>query len=164
MEKFQEDRQQARKYVKAADHMLTQTYLLLKDPKLFVAVIDDLSVACECSMSAVLHYDRVFKKIPPFHDNFESKFNMFKMKSAPMNSLNEYVLLINELKSMSDKHKESAVEFPRKDSFIIAEDNFKLQTITKESAKSLVDRTKKFIAAMEQITAKDEDIFEKNIQ
>ncbi len=159
MEKFQEDRLQARKYVKAADHMLTQTYLLVKDPKLLVAVTDNLLLACESAMSSVLHYDRIFKKIPPFHDNFESKFNMFKMKTAPMNKLNEYILLINELKTLQEKHKQSAVEFSRKDNFVMADDNYNLQLITKEKIQDIMSKVKNFLTEVEKLTSKDEGIF-----
>src|SRR3989338_261446 len=82
MEKFQESRERARRNIQLADHMLTQTYPLVKDPKLLLAVIENIFLALTNAMASVLYYERLFKRIPPFHDNFESKFYLFKMKTA----------------------------------------------------------------------------------
>ena len=62
MESFHEYRDQAVKHIKTADHMVSVTYPLVKDPKLLVAVIDNIFLALTNSMTAILHFDRTFNK------------------------------------------------------------------------------------------------------
>ena len=78
MEKFQELREISQKKILLADHILTQTYPLLKDPKLLIAAVDNIFLAYSNSMGALLHYERLFKRVPSFTDNFESKMRVLK--------------------------------------------------------------------------------------
>lgn len=151
MEKFQKSKEDALKFIKSADHMLTQTYPLVKDPKLLLAVLNNIYIALEHTMSAVLYYDRVYKRIPPFYDNFESKFNIFKIKSAPLNKLTLQVQFIQEIRELVKKHKQSPVEFSRRDAFVICDSDYKMRTITIPTLKDYVERTKDFYAQMEGI-------------
>ena len=42
MESYEIARDKAKRHVKIADHMLTQTYPLIQDPKLLIAVMDNI--------------------------------------------------------------------------------------------------------------------------
>lgn len=159
MERFQIARELALKYLKAADHMLTQTYPLVKDPKLLIAVLSNIFASAENIMDTLLYHDRLFKKIPPFHENFESKFYIFKMKCAPQNKLNEYVMLIQETKELIERHKESNVEFSRKDAFIICDDNYRVKAITASDLRSYISKAKRFFSDVDKIVKKHERIF-----
>jgi len=159
MEKFQLSREVALKYLKAADHMLTQTYPLVKDPKLLIAVLDNIFIAVENTMSTLLYHDRLFKKIPPFHDSFDSKFYLFKMKCAPQNKLSEYVKLVQDLKELTDKHKESCVEFSKKDSFVMLDDDYRIKTITSNELFDYLKKAKRFFSEVNEIVKQHERIF-----
>lgn len=131
MEKFFEARHNAKKYIRTADHILTMTYPLVNDPKLLLAVIDDIFLSLTNAMSILLYLERYQKLIPPFHDNFESKFNMFKMNIIDKYKLDRsYLMLIQEIKEILNSHKKSPVEFSRKDAFIICSNNYQMQTIS----------------------------------
>ena len=80
MEKFQELRDAANKKLQLADHILTMTYPIVKDPKLLLSVVENLFLAFSYGIGSVLHYERLFKRIPPFPDNFASKFELFRDK------------------------------------------------------------------------------------
>lgn len=160
MEKFQEARHKARKRLKIADHMITMTYPLVKDSKLLLAVLENLFLALANSMASVLYYERLFKRIPPFHDTFESKFNMFRAKVVPRYKIDtKYVSMINEIKDIIVLHKKSPVEFTRKDKFVIASEGYKLKTISVSQIRQFIENSKKFINEMEVIVSKDERIF-----
>ena len=88
MEQFQTAREEAIKKLKIADHMLTITYQLVQDPKLLLAVLDNIYTAMEKAMSSVLYYERLFKRIPPFPENFEAKLIMFKTRVQPKYKIN----------------------------------------------------------------------------
>lgn len=143
---------QAKKYIKLADHMLTQTYPLIKDPKLLLAVLDDVFLAFEHSMNSVLYCERYYKKIPPFHTHFESKFNVFKKEVVPRNqSLKIFVPIISDLQSLIIAHKRSPVEFVRKDKFVISTDDYKLKTISKEEMERKIKESKLFLIEVKKV-------------
>ena len=160
MEEFQVQRDKALQKIKIADHMLTQTYPLVKDPKLLLAVLDNIFLALSHGMSALLHHERLFKRIPAFVDNFENKFDIYRRKAAPMYSLNRaYVLLIGDVKEIIAAHKKSPVEFARKDSFVICSDSYKMKTISLDKIKDHIALTKKFLRDIAFIVNRNERIF-----
>ncbi|MBS1267051.1 MAG: hypothetical protein MAG795_01022 [Candidatus Woesearchaeota archaeon] len=160
MEKFQAARNKASKRLKIADHMMVMTYPLVKDSKLLLAVLENLFLALTNSVASVLYYERLFKRIPPFHDTFESKFNRFRSKIVPKYNIDmKYVKMIKEIKDIIVMHKKSPVEFTRKDKFVIASKNYKIKTISVEQIKEYIKDTKSFVAQMEEIVSKNEQIF-----
>lgn len=160
MEEFQLARQKAQAKFKIADHILTQTYPLVKDPKLLVAVMENLFLSLTSAMAAVLYYERTFKRIPPFVDNFENKFELFKLKCVPRYRLDKrYINLIADVKEAVLAHRKAPVEFARKENFVICEDNYKLKTISFEKIREYIDLTKTFLKEANAIVSKDEAIF-----
>ncbi len=151
----------AQKHIRVADHLLTQTYPLVKDPKLLIAVLDNILLAAEEGMTVVLYYERKQKKIPPFHNNFESKFDIFQKKVASANHLEEFVQIIYETKTLSDMHKKSAVEFARKDALVMATEDYQLQSISFKRLQEMTDCMKKFIEKIEKITWNVSTVLEK---
>ena len=160
MEEFQIARQRAQDKFKIADHMLTQTYPLVKDPKLLVAVMENLFLALTNTIASILHYERTFKRIPPFVDNFENKFELFKDKCVARHNLDKkYIALITDVKESVIAHRKSPVEFARKENFVICEDNYKLKTISFEQIRGYIDLTQRFLKEANAIVSKDERIF-----
>jgi hypothetical protein len=160
MEKFQEYRELAIKKLKIADHILTVTFPLVKDTRLLLGVIENLFLSLTYSMSSILYYERLFKRIPPFHDNFESKFNMFKERCFKKYNLNpEFISLIKEIKELIILHKKSPVEFTRKDSFVICNGYYRIKTIKIDLIKRYKEKTNLFLEETKKITSKNEDIF-----
>ncbi|MBR9690282.1 hypothetical protein GOV08_01220 [Candidatus Woesearchaeota archaeon] len=160
MEKFQIAREESKKYVKIADHMLTITYPLVNDPKLLLAIMENLFLSMSKAMGALLYYERMFKKIPPFHDTFESKFNLFKHKVARMHNINPVIVnMIEDIKNAIVEHKNSPVEFVRKDVFVICSENYRMRTLTVKEMKDYVSKAKVFIAQISNIVSQNERIF-----
>ena len=160
MEQFQAARDEAIKKLRVADHMLTITYQLVQDPKLLLAVLENIFLAMENAMSSVLYYERLFKRIPPFPENFESKLDMFKTRIQPKYRINDdYIKMIQELREVIVEHKRSPVEFARKDRFVICSDNYKMKTISIPEIKKYVASAKLFIQNTTFIVSKNEGIF-----
>ena len=159
MEKYQAAQASALKNLKVADHILHVTFPLLQDPKLLVGVLHNVFLALTQTMTTVLLYDRYVKLIPPFHDTFESKFNMFRVKSMQEHKIDEkYAKLIQEIKELIVLHRKSTVEFRRKDSFIICQDDFSSISISAAQLKEYVKTTKEFVALMDVLVNKHERI------
>jgi hypothetical protein len=160
MERFQEARAKAEKSLRIADHMLFITYPLVKDNKLLMSILENIYIAFSQSMSSVLYYERTFKRIPPFHDTFESKFNLFKVKLTPKYRIDElYIETIRKVQTLVKNHKNSPVEFIREGKFVICSEDYRMHTITVEELKSYITTAKSFIKQNNRIVEKNEYIF-----
>jgi len=145
MEKHQVAKLRAERHIKIADHMLTQTYPLLKDPKLLLAVMENIFMAMRYSMEALLYYDRFYKRIPQFQENFESKFNMFRARLLQRYSIApEQVTTMQNVRELIMEHKKSPVEFTRGDRFVICTDSFHMKTIDVEQIKRFISTARSF--------------------
>ena len=160
MEKFQELRDLANKKLQLADHILTMTYPMIKDPHLLLSSIENLFLAFSYGIGSVLHYDRVFKRISPFPDDFASKFELFRDKCAKRYNLNnEYTKIIEDLRNILVAHKKSPMEFSRNERFVICNGNYRMRAISLNEVKSYVEKAKLFIKNVSSIVSKDEAIF-----
>ena len=160
MEKFQELREKSKKKILLADHILTQTYPLLKDPKLLLSVVENIFLAYTNSIGSLLHYDRLFKRIPHFQDNFDSKFKMFRERcTEKYNIKQEDINTIKEIKYIIVQHRKSPFEFVREDRLVICSDNYNMKTIKVDELKKMMTNAKEFVDKINNITIKNEEIF-----
>lgn len=149
MDKFLELKEEAIKKLKTADHILTQSYPLAKDTRLLLAVMDNIFLALTNSMSSLLYYERSTKDIPPFRDNFVSKFNIFTGKLVEKHNIKKsYVDLLQKVKDIIVDHRKSPIEFKRKDSFVICSDDYNIKTITVDNITNYLNQAKSFVDLM----------------
>ena len=160
MEKFQEARQRAEHYIKIADHMLYVTYSLVKDDKLLISVLENIFLALANSIASVLYYERLFKRIPAFHDTFESKLDIYKHKISPRYNINKsYIALLNRVYELVSEHKHSSVEFIRKGKFVICSSDYRVKTVELDELKEFVRKAKELIKLNNRMVEKNEYIF-----
>lgn len=160
MEEFQSTLQTAKNKLKVADHMFVMTYPLVKDPKLLLAVVENIFQAFEKGMSSLLYYERLFKRIPLFQETFESKFNMFRDKLVPKFKIDEeHIKVMRNLKEILLEHKKSPIEFSRKDRFVICSENYRMKTISKDDIKKYIFKAKLFVSDIERLVSRDGRIF-----
>jgi len=160
MEKFQELREDAKKKLQLADHILTMTYPIVKDPRLLLSSIESLFLAYSYGMSSVLHYERIFKRIPSFPENFSSKIKVFRDICIKRYDIDlEYLKIIKDLRDILVAHKKSPVEFTRGDSFVICDEDYRTRIISLNEVKKYVEKAKLFINNVYTIVSKDETIF-----
>ena len=163
MEQFQILRDKSMQKIRVADHMLFMTYPLVKDPKLLLSIIENVFASLDYGVSAILHHERLFKKIPPFHDSFPSRFEIFKDKMVPKYELSpKYPKLIKEVQNILSERKRSPVEFARKDKFVICSPSYSLKTIDSNLVKKYIFETKVFVNNVNKIVSKHEGIFKRS--
>ncbi len=160
MEEFQLLREEAVKNYRMADHMLNVTYPLIQDTKLLLGVADNLFTTLLQAVSSILHHERLFKLVPAFNDNFESKFHTLHQKRSRYNIHQDYFNLLLELKEIIHLHKKSPIEFQKKDRFIICTNNYKVKAITANQLKIYSKKTKEFLHIMNKITSRNKQIFQ----
>jgi hypothetical protein len=137
----------SQKRIKTADYMLTMTYETVKEPKLLITILNTVFLATKEAIDASLYYERHFKRIPAFNENnFEVKLDIFKrVLSTKYGIKKEEFKFIDFLRQIKKDHKDSAVEFSRKENFFIFDDNYKGENIDKEVVKNSIINAKLFI-------------------
>ena len=127
-----------------AEHLLEVTYPLVKDPKMLLSVLSNLEQA----------HEEMFKTVLPSNlikadTDFVSKLKSFEdlLHSQQVITSGE-ITTIKTVHDLIDKHKESAVVFSRKDSFVICEDDYNLKKIDPLLVGEQVHNTKKLMKKM----------------
>jgi len=169
---------QAENKLKIADHLLSTTYALVKDPKLLVSVIDALYNAMDMSINAILEFempeiaekqlksqaisghdqkhafDKNFKTIE-YKDN--EKLEFFRRKIVTKYALApEMVDFYAELKSTLETHRKSDVEFTKKEKFVISDKEYNLKTLTYDDVKKKYALAKSYVSQIFKIVEKYE--------
>ncbi len=135
----------ARRNIHIADHILTQTYPLVDEPKILLGVLKYIH-------KANINIIEYLIKNHPHHNTEESKINAFKNHIVTKYHINiQYITLIEDIKSTLEKHKESPVVFSRKDKFVICSETYKLRTISVNEMKKYISIARTFLKEAENI-------------
>jgi hypothetical protein len=156
MEDFKQAIASAKRNFQIADHMLTVTYPLIKDTKLLLAIMENIFLSMTNAMNSVLYFEKLYKTMPAFQESFESRFSAFKQHCVPRHGIDKsYILDIQDIREILIEHKKSAMEFVRRDRFVICAENYKIRTLSIADIKSYLSKAKLFIEEIEHITDKN---------
>jgi len=143
---YQSLRSQADQKIKVADHLLSTTYSIVKEPKLLVSVIENLHYSLDFAMIALLEHEKESGYIGDFGKTFESRLEMFRRKIMPRHELGPEIMdFMIELKNTLDEHKKSSVEFTKKEKLVISDNDYNLRTLTAEDVKKKLALAKKYV-------------------
>ena len=134
---------EAGRRAQVADHMLTMTYPLVKDPKLLIAVLDNVFKSMDASMAGALVRALEQKKIPYVPEEFEGRFRAYKQylsKQTPP----EILRAAHEIKETIQEHATSPVSFRRQEKFVICSEGYKIRTLSEETLKKYIQHAKTF--------------------
>lgn len=160
MERFHKELTEGRRRLKSADHLLSMTYPLVKDNRLLLAAAESIFLAAKQLMASLLHYETTFKRLPAFREDYDSMVYWFRSRCMPSYNLSgDYRSMMEELKSLFDDHKASAVEFSRKDCFVICSDRYRVRKITLADLKSYVGIAKRMLLDVEGVVLRYEGVF-----
>ena len=145
-----------KKHFNTADHLVFVTYPLVKDVKLLLQVVDSLNKSILYLIDAFLIYERMYKRIGPYGDNFEQKIEIFRDYCVPRYGFSkEFLVLFKEINTLVEAHKKSPVEFKKEDKYIICGEDYQMRIITLEQVKGYVLNAKPFILKAGNILGKD---------
>ena len=145
MQRFESLLVDASKKLKIADHMITMSYPLVEDPKILFSASTNIFSSMELAMTALLEVERLFKRIQPYANNFQSKLTVFIKMSDKHGIKKEHLELLKELYEIKEAHKKSPVEFSRKDKFVICSNTYEMKTIELKDLKNMINKAKLFI-------------------
>lgn len=159
MDSFVAAKDAARKKLSVAEHILTQTYPLVKDPKLLIAVLQNVNDAVESGIDAMVAYEHRMKRIPPPGNDFDSRFVSFSRHVVPGYGIPaEFLRFVGELRETMREHRKSPIEFVRKERFVICNESYKVRTLSPDQLKRHVGKAKAFINMVEEKVARNDAI------
>ncbi len=143
---FETLRTQSQEKLKVADHLVGTTYPLVREPKLLVSVIDNIFQALDLAVTALLEYEKYSKVISNYDTKFEEKINLFRRKIVTKYDLPiDIIDFILVIKKTLDEHKQSIVEFRKKDIYVISDNDYNLTTLNIEDVKKNLTKAKYYI-------------------
>ena len=128
-EKFEENLKQAIRSLQIADHMTYVTFPLVKEQRLILKIFDEIYKSIIGCINAILNYEYLYKRISLYRDNNDN-MQTFMNKCAKNYTLNnEQIKKIKEILELNKRHKQSAMEFVKKDKIVILSDSLKTQVL-----------------------------------
>lgn len=162
MEEFQKYRELSLRHLRAADYILNYTYPVVEDPKLLLGVLENILKSLTASVYSIVSYERLFRRLPPYAENFDSQYNLFRIRIMPRYKIDKtHTAFIDKVKEIIKKHKTSPIEFKRKDKFVICSEGWKVETLGIQQLRDFIYKTQAFFDSVSEITSKHKAIFEK---
>jgi len=150
-EKFMEYLSKASQLLHRADHMLYMTYPLVKDKRLLLKIIEYLGESMVSMINSILQYDYLYKRIE-LYKNARENFETFRQSCAPRYGItSEEINKITELLRIMQRHRESQMEFMKKDQLVIMSNNSaRTEVITVEKIKEFLIIAKNVLGKVER--------------
>ncbi len=155
MEVFQKLVLEANRHLRLADHMAYVTYPMLKDAKLLLSILDNIDKSLKRALDAYLYYERLYKRISFFPEDFNTKIDLFQRSAGVRYNLRSYPILIKELHFILKKHKESPVEFVKGEKLIICNGDYRMKVLQITDIKNYLGKAKPFILRLNNILKED---------
>lgn len=161
MERYEECRENALKQMNLADHMFTMTYPLVQDPKLLKVVMKNLYSSMENTLLTLLSYERYYKRVPPFTENYDAMLELCKKVFPKYGISTGYISFLNEVKEAMDVQRASDIEFVRKEKMVFASKDYDLNTLSVKEIKDYIAKAKLFMQETMTLVEKNERITRK---
>jgi len=126
--KVDESFKEAKYKLNSASHLLTITYPLIKDQKMFSRILELLAQALEAGITAALLHAHYAESIPLLK-KFELDYPHFVKKKEEYGLSAEELKRIGEVMFLAKKLKEASMEFPRQESLIILSERLETEQI-----------------------------------
>ncbi|HII71950.1 TPA: hypothetical protein HA265_04310 [Candidatus Woesearchaeota archaeon] len=144
MDSFDGFKAQAIRSLRVADYMLNITYPSVKEPKLLLAIIDDIFVSLTNMINAFMVRDG-----RELDDDFFHLFSDFKSFARDLGFTDDDFDFIFRIHKIIHDHKQASVEFARDGKFVICLDGYNLEPITVEDVKAYIFKAQPLLKRLE---------------
>ena len=130
----------AEKTIRISDHMIYITYPLIRENKLLKSILKQIYGTAEEVIDAVLQHEWTFKRIAQPGRGItlanSQNFELFQKCTARYSITLQETEKLKELLKLMVKHKESSIEFTRKDKLVFMSNNARTESIGLEDLKN----------------------------
>jgi hypothetical protein len=138
MESWQENLKKAKQHFEIADHMAYVSFVILKENRLLVKILNELYVSVTSMIKAMLKYEADKGRIKLYSDSILN-FKTFKEKISDKYLTKEELKNLLMIMQLERQHQDSPMEFVRKNTFVIMIDD-KYETLTIEKVREIVSK------------------------
>lgn len=156
METFKNLVLETNRHYRLADHITNVTYPLLKDSRLLLSMIDNLDKCVKCALDAYIYIEKINNRISVFPTDLPTKLHVFSKTAAIRHNVNGFQILIREIDEITNKHKESPVEFIKDNKLYMYNREYKARTLDIKDIKLYLLKTKPFIVQLNNIYRQNE--------
>jgi hypothetical protein len=136
MEKWPESLKKAKQHFDIADHMAYVSFVILKENRLMIKIINEMYSSVICLIKAMLDYEFENKRIRIYHDS-ALNFKTFRERVGNMYLAKKEMELILIIINLEKQHKQSEMEFVKNEKFVIMNGE-RYETLTIEKIKGLL--------------------------
>jgi hypothetical protein len=147
MEKWTENLAKAKYHFKIAENMTYITFSLLKENRLIIKILNELYESSNYLITSLLQYEYSLKKIKLSKDPLLN-LEIFQTKVAPKYFAQEDSTKLIKIFELNKKHRQSPVEFVRKDKFVMLLGD-RYETLTILEIKEFLSVLKKMLTKIE---------------
>ena len=154
----EEKRINAAKSLSIADQMLMQTFNLIKDPKILIAVLEHVYNSIISEISALINFEKERGNLDNVDESSEGLLYDFKTKLSQKYDLMAFESFIDDIVRFRHGRKEAPTEFSRKTMYVVCSNDYECESISKEMMKEFIKKAKLFIERTDNIIAEHERI------
>jgi hypothetical protein len=144
IEKYLESLELAQKAFQTADHMTYITFPLVKEKRLLLRILSELSLSILNTINSILQYEYYNKRIQIYRDARDN-FQTFREISPGYEIKPEQLRKLVEIINLAERHKKSPFEFVRNDKIIIMSEGMQTDTVSLEKIKEFLIYVRDFI-------------------
>ncbi|MEK6872424.1 MAG: hypothetical protein AABW90_00240 [Nanoarchaeota archaeon] len=144
MEEFDKNLKEAIRHLHIADHMTYVTFPLVKENRLLLKIFDEIYASVIGSINSVLSYEHFCKRIN-LYSNYSNHFDTFIGIAKNYGLFNENLQKIKEIITINNRHKQSSMEFIKKDKVVIMSDNLGVEFLDLKIIKQYLLVAKEFL-------------------
>jgi hypothetical protein len=145
MEKYEEFFIIAKEKIQVADHMITMTFPLVKDPKILFLSLQNIFLSMTSAIKGILTYERLNKRIPPYSDTFEGRILALNDCSTRYGITKKHIAIVRNIRDIITEHQQSPVEFTRDGKFVICSPTYKMKILSLEELKAYIRDARLFV-------------------
>ena len=144
---------EAKKFLKIADHMVYITYPAMKEHRLLIKILEQVNVVQKAIISFILQNEYNNKSVKLYAEP-KVNFQTFLGCSTKYGLSSENIDSIKQTAALIEMHSTSPMEFVRHDQFIIMSDNMHMESLTYEKVKNHLVQSKEMLENVEKTAKK----------
>lgn len=147
---FKTEREAAIQSIKVADYMINVTYKSLSDTKLLLNVVEHVNNAFTKICNWLVYYQREYKQVPSLTKI--GTFQAFLEAAKKYNFDKSLIRSMCEVKEVSKLHRESPVEFKRRDCYVICNKDYDTKVVKLRDIQKYISDTKRLMLLVDRLT------------
>lgn len=139
--------------LKIAEHIAANTYPAVKNPRLLLSALENVFLAYDYAMNAVLEYERLGGRVQEAKKTFPARFSLFRRSCADRLGFDKQALLdFRDIRRILQEHKKSPLEFTRNNRMVICDNNYSMRIITYADVQSYLSSARGFVERAQSTT------------